>query len=84
MMAATLTATTLTSCGTIGNILESVIGFAKVAQLIIIGMCAIRTQSWNKQFFFTFLWSLFFMYYLCSWQTKSHSPHGEADAPHRL
>lgn len=38
MMVATLTATTLTSCGTIGNILESVIGFAKVAQLIIIGM----------------------------------------------
>lgn len=38
MMAATLTATTLTSCGTIGNILGSVIGFVKVAQLIIIGM----------------------------------------------
>lgn len=37
-MAATLTATTLTSCGTIGNILGSVIGFVKVAQLIIIGM----------------------------------------------
>lgn len=31
MMVATITATTLTSCGTIGNILESVIGFAKVA-----------------------------------------------------
>lgn len=38
MMAATLTASTLISCGTIGNILGSVIGFAKVGQLIIIGM----------------------------------------------
>ena len=38
MMAATLTATILTSCGTVGNVLGSVIGFAKVAQLIIIGM----------------------------------------------
>lgn len=38
MMAATLTATTLTSCGTVGNVLGSAIGFAKVAQLIIIGM----------------------------------------------
>ena len=38
MMAATITATTLTSCGTIGNILGSVIGFVKVAQLIIIGI----------------------------------------------
>lgn len=37
MMAATLTATTLTSCGTIGNILGSVIGFVKVGRLIIIG-----------------------------------------------
>ena len=59
MMAATLTAKTLISCGTIGNILGSVIGFAKVGRLIIIGMCAIRTQSWNKRFFFTFPWSLF-------------------------
>ena len=38
MMVATITATTLISCGTIGNILGSVIGFVKVAQLIIIGM----------------------------------------------
>ena len=37
MMAATLTATTLTSCGTLGNVLDSAIGFAKVEQLIIIG-----------------------------------------------
>ena len=38
MMTATLTASTLISCGTVGNILGSVIGFAMVAQLIIIGM----------------------------------------------
>lgn len=37
MMAATLTATTLTSCGTLGNVLGSAIGFAKVEQLSIIG-----------------------------------------------
>lgn len=41
-MVATLTTTTLTSCGTPGNVLGSATGFAKVGQLIIIRM-------WRRQ-----------------------------------